>query len=999
MAADQVLSTSHYIFYFLKPMNTLLQTLLIETLPPETDSILRGYIETILPEIEREFSSISALGGSYEFHYNQLMKQGNKYAEKNANRWSSFADQNLCVHVLNALLTAWNLSEYLSPSLALSDIEKRLLCLGITLHDYNKYCNGQGEEDPPKAHEVLEILNLCEELGEKLNFQLFWSDWKQYLPEIGFLAQNTQFKASTNPYSSNWPTFTHNQKSLTLPLRHLLGFGDVAVHLTDPSEIETKTAGERLREHLYALKIKRKIVYHRLRNSLGILSNAIHNSIVQFAKKLDWQPILFFAQGVVYLAPQDSQVPDILELKNFLWQEISKVLAGNMRGGDIGFKRDGKGLKISSQTLELFSASELIRLLPEVINARVANIKNPATPKRLEKLELSESEQELLVKGADIRADRIAEFIIIVQREFFDNCPEFINLILEALQLQDKITPEKTQKQSGGVNYGWYRVAAYYVANNARLFPEEIKDKLSEFAENLAEWAENNNLLPEYQSPTKAVFESYLEQYLEVGGWEVKLPSFGQELIGYTEAKTKTAQQPICSLSSGEFPSEDQMDSVVLFKPQQYSNKNPLGGGQLKRGISKIWSLEMLLRQAIWKVQPGKLEEKQPIFLYIFPAYVYSPQTAKAVQLLVNEIKRVSLWDVRKKWIKSELERSGLQAVEWLHSDEAEAGRLAENKYSSDAPFMAMTYITPRGKTQTDAWVKPAFLALALPLLLGVKVVTTASSIPLYSSDADFRESIILDGVTGFWNLLGLPTSLRIQEISPAIQRLLVAYCLHLDSRSKGQDERWQALNGTVREVMTDVLNVFTLANEGLRRDGRDSPTSKEVKTHWKYAEILSEGDTSMSEKIKVTEKLVTQYRQFYQVNLSESSHSILLPLSKALEAILSTPENWDNEELILQGAGQIKDALDRQEAYQKRQGEYSCTHPLNPLDLSKNTQLILYNRIVMPPSSLVSQARLEGEYWQTNKKEWSAFRQHYPQLPEQFNLPTGVFYGATTIS
>jgi CRISPR type I-D-associated protein Csc3/Cas10d len=63
-------------------------------------------------------------------------------------------------------------------------------------------------------------------------------------------------------------------------------------------------------------------------------------------------------------------------------------------------------------------------------------------------------------------------------------------------------------------------------------------------------------------------------------------------------AKTKVAKQPICSLSSGEFASEDQMDSVVLFKPQQYSNKNPLGGRQLKRGISKIWSLEMLLRQA-----------------------------------------------------------------------------------------------------------------------------------------------------------------------------------------------------------------------------------------------------------------------------------------------------------------------------------------------------------------------------------------------------------------
>ena len=154
-----------------------------------------------------------------------------------------------------------------------------------------------------------------------------------------------------------------------------------------------------------------------------------------------------------------------------------------------------------------------------------------------------------LTKGADIRADKIAEFIILVQREFFENCPEFITWILETLQLQDKITAEQTQEQSGGVNYGWYRVAAYYIANNARLRPEDVSSQLLEIAENLADWAETNNLLSESESPTKAVFNSYIEQYLEVGGWETEPLSFEQELTTYTEAKTKVAKQPICSLS------------------------------------------------------------------------------------------------------------------------------------------------------------------------------------------------------------------------------------------------------------------------------------------------------------------------------------------------------------------------------------------------------------------------------------------------------------------
>ncbi|MEA5542469.1 type I-D CRISPR-associated protein Cas5/Csc1 [Limnoraphis robusta Tam1] len=82
----------------------------------------------------------------------------------------------------------------------------------------------------------------------------------------------------------------------------------------------------------------------------------------------------------------------------------------------------------------------------------------------------------------------------------------------------------------------------------------------------------------------------------------------------------------------------------------------------------------------------------------------------------------------------------------------------------------------------------------------------------------------------------------------------------------------------------------------------------------------------------------------------------------------------------------------------QKNNGEYSCLHPLNPLDLPSNTQLILYNRIVMPPSSLVSQARIKGEYWQSVKESWTNFRQQYPQLPEELSLPIGAFYGANTV-
>jgi len=910
-------------------MTTLLQTLLLRTLPPDTDPVLRAYIETVLPAMEQEFGMIPALGGSEEAHYHLQKQRGSKFAAENAKRYASRSDQSLLVHVLNALLTGWNLLPFLSSALALSEDEKRLFCLGLTLHDYNKWCQGE-EEDSPQASEIADILKLCDTLGAQLNFDAFWAEWREYLTEIAYLAQNTQGKVGTNLPKANWGTFKlPDTRRLDSPLRWLLAFGDVAVHLSDPADIVTKTGGDRLREHLRFLGIRRKLVYHRLRDCTGLLTNGIHNAVMHFAKELDWQPLLFFAQGVVYLAPEDSSSPDYLELQEFLWEQVSNRLAASMLRGEVGFKRDGKGLKVAPQTLELFSPAQLIRNLPGVVKSYVGNAKNPATPKRLEKLELSQTEQEFLAHGADLRADRIAEFIFLAQKEFFGDRPEFIPWMLETLGIQSAITPEQTQLQSGGVNWGWYHAAAYYVASNPTLDGDiDIPEKLQDFAERLATWAEENSFFPEHLSPTREIFSSYLTQYLEVQGWDEQEQSFQSELAGYVGAKAKTTRQPICSLSSGEFASEDQMDSVVLFKPQQYSNKNALGGRQIKRGISKIWSLEMLLRQALWSAPAGKLEEQQPVFLYIFPAYVYSPQTASAVRLLVNDLKRVNFWEVRKHWLENGMDAQALRSLPWLNTSDSNEGTASVTRYSGeDLPFMAMNYTTTRGKTIADAWVEPAFLALVLPVLLGVKVVVTSSQIPLYESDNDFRESVKLDGPAAFWTLSRLPTSLhlqdwaagRVQTLAEGLNRLLVLYCLHMDSRSAPPDARWRALSKTVREMTTNVLNIFSLAEEGLRRDGsKREPTADEIKRYWQYAQLWAQGDNDMQEKLKVTKRLVEEYRQFYRASANESSHTVLLPLSKALEHILSVPNDWDDEEIIVQGAGQLQAALDRQEIYKR---------------------------------------------------------------------------------
>ncbi len=84
----------------------------------------------------------------------------------------------------------------------------------------------------------------------------------------------------------------------------------------------------------------------------------------------------------------------------------------------------------------------------------------------------------------------------------------------------------------------------------------------------------------------------------------------------------------------------------------------------------------------------------------------------------------------------------------------------------------------------------------------------------------------------------------------------------------------------------------------------------------------------------------------------------------------------------------------------QSKSGEYTSLHPLNPLDLPASNRLLLYNRIVMPPVSLVSQAQLSGDYWQIRRPSGERNNNDSELDGLQIEgtcLPQGMFYGASS--
>lgn len=136
-----------------------------------------------------------------------------------------------------------------------------------------------------------------------------------------------------------------------------------------------------------------------------------------------------------------------------------------------------------------------------------------------------------------------------------------------------------------------------------------------------------------------------------------------------------------------------------------------------------------------------------------------------------------------------------------------------------------------------------------------------------------------------------------------------------------------------------------------------------------------------------------------YPINYGRAKE---LAVGSEYHTFLITPENITKDDLprwIRVGKWSAKVAIKAylipEKAINQQSGEYLCDHPLNPIDLPSTQQLLLYNRIVMPPVSLVSQAQLRGNYLEINKQNCSDLPEYFTYFPQQIYLPLGVNYGA----
>jgi CRISPR-associated protein Csc3 len=201
----------------------------------------------------------------------------------------------------------------------------------------------------------------------------------------------------------------------------------------------------------------------------------------------------------------------------------------------------------------------------------------------------------------------------------------------------------------------------------------------------------------------------------------------------------------------------------------------------------------------------------------------------------------------------------------------------------------------------TSAWAMPAFLALALPLVTNTKVVISEMSLPLFSSGQDFRETVIFDAPHPYLDRLLKGKRVRVNQLLAKLRVLSSLYLVNIETYAKQGKPEWKHLSGIARDLDTDPLYLFSY----LKKQQRGDTFYANDVTH--YLHIYQ---TILEEDLSNIQQCVDLYTVFYRGGYQ--SHSILKPVDIVARAIINSPMNVDEEDLLWQIQGELKNWLDR---------------------------------------------------------------------------------------
>ncbi len=722
-----------------------------------------------------------------------------------------------------------------------------------------------------------------------------------------------------------------------------------------------------------------------------------------------YKPILYLPTGVIYLTHKNAPPISLDNIPNKVIQKMKSLCAEKLRIRYTGFNRDGKGIKYADYYNLFFNTTELMEVgLNATFNILNDN-KKPVSKARSETLQKFQ-QQDILSKTYNFQfddnpnIDRIAEFFDLISRKIWEvklneiknickqnkdlpklpelslideviefwNLSDYLPAIREIQRINETLKEHKIKGNTGGLPLEWYYLAAKYLEHNQGI--EDVKPICEKLLSHLIQ--KINPILEHYDIPDGwDDLREWVKRVIMLPNQETENISpdkFLDELNRYQLAKKSgRGKQLICSISHSAYTVTEQMESSVLFTPQVYTNKQMLGGSNAKRNIDSIAAIEMMLRQILMSQtgSSGKnFEENKYRYLYLYPTYYCTPETNTFLHQAYETI-RQSRFDtgIRNHFVSKQqtanLTLENYQNLDIFHlEDTTRKNKIFKLSYPEDQPLTFYFMALPpeiKGKdkkpTDTESWIMPAWLGLAFPMILDIKVVVSESPIPPFKEGSDFPETVFLDSAPQAFNALLKEDKFRLdyilenyqdlenkQNYSAPLNSLTAAYTIHLDVNSKqgkgGYDPNWGKLTELAKDFETSSLYVFSYLKKIARSKDIESPSISKIKLYAydfypcfdpyvqfnpnkeEFIMLNEEGLPLIEPKeskspLNHPKELTIRYREFYRAKSGYpmKANAILKPIDEAASIIL----NADNaicsgDALIHLVAARISKLMDR---------------------------------------------------------------------------------------
>ncbi|MBD2361809.1 type I-D CRISPR-associated protein Cas10d/Csc3 [Anabaena minutissima FACHB-250] len=851
------------------------------------------------------------------------------------------------------------------------DLQSSVFIVSYLLHDYEKFPDYRDwleqnfiirnwEEEPPKKEDAP---NLGREYITKkiLDFGLYHllgEQWEELIDDIIEISSNAGVKNDSDLGLITRGLKPLDDERLDSRIRQVLIdlvslsdlFASVIKHPRDVENGRLPTLLARLSNH------QLQITYHSLSENRGVLTNIFNNALIAAHPEEFYTPLLYLPDGVVYLATVDAPPITTDRIPEQVITKIKHLCAEKLKERQTGFNRDGKGFKFADYYWLFFDVVQLMEVSINAASRLLPDTKPASASKRGESLLNYQVQGELsahlnLQIANEIRIDRLAEFGDVLCRGIWGSWCEKVNdwqkqlaknqrksipdldltqKLAEYLELSAEIPAIReiqSLKKTGGVPLDWYYLAAQYFRNHSGLDFAQILEVMKGMVNHAAAFI--RPILAEFQDMPDGWddLKTYVNQVISLPTGAVIEPnpdSFLVELKRYNAAKiTGRGRENVCAISSSSYTVTEQMESATLFAPQVYSNRQILFNAQAaKRQICSIWSIEIMLRQILMNqtnAVGADFEGRKYRYLYLYPTYFFTPETNKFLQKAYNQFSRTRFDAEMRKHFIAENQVAKFQIEDYQKVDSL---LIKENlKPEDDRTFKisfpeheTLTFFflgLPPGReaTDTESWVTPAWLALALPLVMDVKVVASESPVPPFISGADFEETVLIDGEhQAIRSLIQkdnyrldsiLPCSLENREFSP-LNALTAAYSIHLEvNRKKDGDPDWGKLADLARDLETSPLYVFHYLNKWLRKQDKiDSVPMAKVRLYLDFYHYFEPGGKAVNQLRKLTEL----YRRFYRSKSQYAkANAILKPIDEAADVILKIDKAVasDSESLI----------------------------------------------------------------------------------------------------